>query len=106
VRAPDRIGESRLNPQSAVDAKQRLPDELRDHQEAHPARLIPPVEEHADVPEQEERSADQPEPGLVARNARLPRSPFEPDALRVDHDDLVLIGGGGNAGVEFRVYDR
>jgi hypothetical protein len=28
------------------------------------------------------------------------------DALRVDHDHFVLIGGGREAGVELRVHDR
>ena len=34
----------------------------------HRAGLVPPVEEHADVPDQEERPSDQSEPGHASRD--------------------------------------
>src|SRR6185312_17442387 len=55
-------------PDGAVDAEERLPDELGDDQDVHHAGLVPPVEQDTEVAEQEQRSADEPEPGHAARN--------------------------------------
>jgi hypothetical protein len=53
-------------PDSAVDAEECLPDELRgDH---NTPGLVPPVEQDAEVADQEQRSTDQPEPCPAARN--------------------------------------
>src|SRR5215213_5338637 len=55
-------------PDRAVDAEERLPDEFRDDENAYQAGLVPPVEEHPEVPEQQERSSYQSKPGHAARD--------------------------------------
>jgi hypothetical protein len=46
-------------PDGCVDAERQLPQELGDDQDVHRAGRVPPVEEHAEVPNQEERPSDQ-----------------------------------------------
>ena len=55
-------------PDGAVDAEERFPDELGNYQDVHQTGLIPRVEEHAYVPEQEERPPDESEPGHAPGN--------------------------------------
>src|SRR4051794_36438912 len=55
-------------PTGRVDAEQQLPQELGGYEEACRAGLLPPVEERADVPDQEEWPSDQTEPRHAARD--------------------------------------
>src|SRR5215203_4208865 len=50
-----------------VDPEEQLPQELGGDQERH-AGWLPPVEEHADVPDQKEWPSDQSEPGHAPRD--------------------------------------
>jgi hypothetical protein len=61
-------------PASAVDPKERLPDELRDDQDVRRAGLIPPVEKDADVPEKRSGPPISPSqrPGAMGRGDLRP----------------------------------
>src|SRR6187399_573665 len=72
ITSPGRAKDRRVLPEApdgAVDAEERLPDDLRDDREPrNDAARVPPVEEHAEAPEQEERPSDHSEPGHAPWN--------------------------------------
>src|SRR5690348_10580766 len=56
------------SPNGRVGPEQQLPQELGGYEEARRTGLLPQAEEHAEVADQQEWSADQTQPGHAARD--------------------------------------
>src|SRR5919205_4375856 len=80
------------SPDGRVDAKRQLPEELGGDEEARRAGLFPQVEQHAYVPDQQERPSDQTEPGHAPRD--------ETGAVHQVAEDQSVPDGNDEAGAE------